>query len=149
MFGNNLKYCREELEITQKTLGEVLGVSEKTVSGWENAHDTIPFRKLITFCNKYNYSLDFVVGLKRNNITYKQKYNITNVSIGIKLKELRKTLGLSQQALSNECNIARTTYSRFESGKDLINTITLYIICKKYNISMDWMCDMSEKKYLN
>ena len=35
MMNNNIKFCREELEMTQKELGNVFGVSFKTVAGWE------------------------------------------------------------------------------------------------------------------
>lgn len=148
MFGNNLKYCREELEITQRKLGQILGVSEKTISGWETAQDTIPFRTLIKFCNLYNYSVDFVVGLIRQNIKYNQNIDITNKIIGGKLKTLRSDLKLSQQKLADECGFSRSTYSRFETGHDLINTITAYTLCKKYNISMDWLCNIRQNKYL-
>ena len=67
MLDNNLKWCREELEMTQEELGFVFGVSRKTISGWETASNPIPFNKLIKFCNLYNYSLDFVIGLSRKN----------------------------------------------------------------------------------
>lgn len=70
MINNNLKYCREELEMTQQELGYVFGVSKNTVSVWENAHDTMPFNKLIRFCNLYDFSLDFVVGFTRKNTKY-------------------------------------------------------------------------------
>ena len=68
MIDNNLKYCREELEMTQVELGFIFGVSGKTVSGWETATDPIPFSKLIRFSNLYHYSLDFIIGLTRHNI---------------------------------------------------------------------------------
>lgn len=134
--NNNLKYCREELEMTQKELGYVFGVSRYTVHGWENGHDTMPFNKLIKFCNLYGYSLDFVCGLSKKNIKY-DKLNIDKETIGNKLKELRKKLHLSQQQLASDCHISQTTYSGYESGTYLINTITIYTICKTYNISMD------------
>lgn len=137
MLENNLKYCREELEMTQKELGYVFGVSRYTVHGWENGHDTIPLNKLVKFCNLYGYSLDFVCKLSKN--TKYNKIHLDKNIIGNNLKKLRKKLNLSQQQLANECNISQTTYSGYETGKYLINTITLYIICKKYNISMDYL----------
>ena len=138
MIDNNLKYCREELEMTQEELGYVFGVSKNTVSGWENAHDTMPFNKLIKFCNMYDYSLDFVCGLIRKNIKY-GKFETDKVKISKKLKELRTKLNLSQQALADNCNFSQATYSTYETGKYLINTITIYTICKTYNVSMDWI----------
>lgn len=138
MIDNNLKFCREELEMTQEELGYVFGVSKNTVSGWENAHDTMPFNKLIKFCNLYDYSLDYVCGFTRNN-TKCGKINTNKEKIGKKLKELRTKLNLSQQALADDCNFSQATYSTYETGKFLINTITIYTICKTYNISMDYL----------
>ena len=143
MLENNLKYCREELDMTQKELGYVFGVSRYTVHGWENGHDTIPLNKLVKFCNLYGYSLDFVCKLSKN--TKYNKIHLDKNIIGNNLKKLRKKLNLSQEKLADECNISQTTYSGYETGKYLINTITLYIICKKYNISMDYLLK-DEKK---
>lgn len=146
MFNNNLKFCREELEMTQAELGFVFGVSDSAIRSWENAHDSIPLPKLIKFCNMYNYSLDFVVGLTRKNIKY-GKFETNKNEIGNRLKELRKGLNLSQQTLSDECKISQTTYSGYETGHYLINTTNLYYICKTYNISMDWILGRSENKH--
>lgn len=148
MIENNLKYCREELEMTQKELGYIFGVSKYTISGWETGKDTMPLSKLIKFCNLYDYSLDFVVGLVRKNIKYGKKINIDKKEIGFKLKKVRQSLNLTQQVLSNECGFSQTTYSGYETGRYLVNTITIYTICKKYNISMDWICGRGKKLHI-
>lgn len=147
MFNNNLKFCREELGMKQKELGIVLGVSDKTISGWETAQDTIPFKTLIIFCNHYNYSLDFVIGLSRKNAKCKQNI-ITKEELGSNLKALRNELNMTQQELSDDCGFSRSSYCRFETGYSLINTMTIYTICKKYNISMDYLCNRNDNKYL-
>jgi transcriptional regulator with XRE-family HTH domain len=145
MIDNNLKDCREELEMTQKELGFVFGVSKNTVSGWENGHDTMPFNKLIRFCNLYDYSLDYAIGFIRRNIKY-DKIKTDKNKIGKKLKEIRNDLNLTQTKLSEQCGISQSTYSAYESGKYLINTLTIYTICMKYNISMDYIVGRSNKK---
>ena len=137
MVGNNLRYCREELEMTQKELGFVFGVHESTISGWETGKDTIPLRKLVKFCNLYNYSLDFVMGLSRTNKTYPNLKNINLKKIGNNLKSIRSSLNISQQQFADECVISQTTYSNYELGLYLINTLTLYTICKNHKISAD------------
>ena len=147
MLDNNLKDCREELEMTQKELGYVFGVSKNTVSGWENGHDSMPFNKLIRFCNLYDYSMDYVVGFIRRNIKY-EKIKTNKSKIGKKLKELRTELKVSQTILADECGISQSTYSSYERGEYLINTLTIYAICKKYNISMDYIVGRSNKKYI-
>lgn len=135
MFENNLKLCREELEMTQKELGKIFGITRKTISGWENNNDIIPLPKLIEFCNLYNYSIDFVMGLTRNNSMINKKIKVDPIKTGKSLKKFRKELNLTQKNVANECGISNTTYSNYELGINLISTMTLYTICKKYNIS--------------
>lgn len=137
MIGNNLQYCREELEMTQTELGNIFGVSNSTVRGWENAYDSIPLKKLVKFCNQFNYSIDFVLGLTRENQEHTNNIVINQVKIGKKLKSLRTKLGLTQQEIADECSISRSTYSHYEIGMSLITTLTLYTICKNHNLSID------------
>ena len=133
MIKNNIKYCREELKMTQQELGYIFGVSGSTVAGWENDHDTMPLTKLVRFSNMYKYSLDFIVGLSRTN-NYKE-VTIDKKKIGSNLKIIRDKLKLSQQQIADECMISQTTYSNYETGLYLINTLTLYTICLKHNLS--------------
>lgn len=138
MIKNNIKYCREELEMTQQELGYIFGVSGSTVAGWENDHDTMPLTKLVRFSNMYKYSLDFIVGLSRAN-NYKE-VKIDKKKIGSNLKTIRDKLKLSQQQIADECMISQTTYSNYETGLYLINTLTLYTICLKHNLSFMRVC---------
>lgn len=133
MIKNNIKYCREELEMTQQELGYVFGVSGSTVAGWENDHDTMPLNKLVKFSNMYKYSLDFIVGISRTN-QYKE-VKINKKKIGNNLKVIRHKLNLSQQQIADECMISQTAYSNYETGLYLINTLTLYTICIKHKLS--------------
>lgn len=136
MNDNNIKNCREELEMTQEELGFVFGVSASTVSGWENGHDTIPLNKLIKFSNLYGYSLDYLTGLTRNKKFHEKINKIDKLSIGKNLLIIRKHLNLSQQQIANECMISQTTYSNYETGQYLITTLTLYTICYNHHLSI-------------
>lgn len=149
MIDNNLKYCREELEMTQEELGYVFGVSRKTISGWETSSNIIPFSKLIKFCNLYDYSLDFVMGLTRNNNRNNAKIKTNKNLIGLRLKDLRNSLNLSQEKFANKCGISQTTYSHYETGFNLITTTNAYSICKTYNVSMDWLVGRINNSKIN
>ena len=139
MNENNLKLCREDLKLTQRELGMILNVHRKTITNWENASDPIPLIKLIKFCNLYNYSLDYVIGLSRKNTTYSEKIKLNRKEIGLRLKKFRDSLNLTQQMFADKCGIVRQTYSGYERGRSLITTTNLYIICKTFNISMDYI----------
>ncbi len=148
MIDNNLKYCREELEMTQTELGYVFGVHKTTISGWETGKDIIPLKKLIKFCNMYNYSVDYVMGLSRRNTNY-PKIKIDTVKIGSNLKRIRKALKLTQSQLAEECSIYQTTYSNYETGLFLISTISLYTICKNHKISADYILNRKSSPKIN
>lgn len=134
MLNNKIKYCREEIEMTQQELGYIFGVSGSTVAGWENNHDTMPLNKLVKFSNLYNYSLDYITGLSSSN-NFKKIDKLDRNIIGNNLKKIRHKLCLSQQQIANECMISQTTYSNYETGLYLINSLTLYTICLNHNLS--------------
>lgn len=135
MLDNNLKYCREELEMTQEELGYVFGVSRQTVTGWETNQDPIPLPKLVKFSNMYKYSLDYITGLTRKNDNFKEIGKLDKKQVGASLKDIRLKLGLTQQQLSDECMITQATYSGYENGKYLITSFSLYTICYKHKLS--------------
>jgi transcriptional regulator with XRE-family HTH domain len=137
MMDNNLKYAREELEMTQEELGLVFGVTGTTVAGWENNHDTIPLLKLIKYSNTYGYSLDYLTGLTRYNVKHDKFSKVDKKIIGKKLKEIRTRLNLTQQEIADECAITQPTYSGYEKGNYLVTSLVLYTICYKHKLSMD------------
>ena len=144
MYDNNLKYIRENLEMTQKELGVVFGVDESTYRGWETGKDIIPLRHLIRFSNLYEVSIDYLLKLSATNTLY-EKYKINKEYVGNTLKEVRKKLNLTQSKIAKECMISQTTYSNYEKGYYLVSTITLYTICKKHNISIDYLLGRKKK----
>ena len=114
MLDNKLKRCREELEMTQKELGEIFDVQKSTISNWENGYDIIPLKKLVKFSNLYNYSLDYIVGFDAKNTIYSKSLKLDKKEVGEKLKNLRKSLKLTQQKMADECGISRATYCHYE-----------------------------------
>lgn len=149
MIESNLKYCREELEMTQTELGYIFGVSKGTVANWENGYSVIPLKKLVKFSNYSGFSLDFICGFTRSNKKLQKIEKINKNSIGNNLKELRKSLGLTQQQFSEKCHIPQSTYSHYEIGYKLITTLNLYSICKTYNVSMDYLVGRTNNKKIS
>lgn len=133
--NNNLKHCRETLNITQKELGKILNVKASTISGWENRYDYIPLEKLIKFCNIFKFNIDYVMGLKNVNENF-VFLNINKEKIGNNLKKYRKIRNLTQTKLSQKLNISQSCYNQYECGKSTITTSILYAIVIFFNISV-------------
>lgn len=131
---------REDLNLRQKDIADILGITQQSYSLWENGSKIIPLKHLNNLCNYYNLNMDYVIGL--SSIKY---YNITNkeidkILIGERLRKIRKDKNITQEELANILNTTHSTISAYESGKTTILTAFAYEICKRYNISMDYLC---------
>ena len=131
---------REDLNIKQKDIASILGITQQTYSLWENGNKIIPLKHLNSLCNYYNVSMDYALGL--SNIRYYDVINdkIDKKIIGNRLKLFRKDNNITQEELASILNTTHSTISAYESGKTTILTAFAYEICKRYNISMDYLC---------
>ena len=58
----NLKFLRKEKGISQKALGEVIGVSQQSINKYENYNIEPDIRTLIRLADYFNTSVDFLIG---------------------------------------------------------------------------------------
>lgn len=131
-----LKEIREEHNLTQKEIAQVLNVDRSTYAGWETGKDTIPLKRLNKLSDYYHISIDYITGLF-NVITSYRIINLDAKVVGENLKNLRKLNNLVQKDLFIFLNTTSSTYSAYETGKVLIKTDFLYSICKHYKTSID------------
>lgn len=145
MLEKRLKETREKLELKEKEIALILGISNKTVSGYETGYDTIPMKNLINYANAFNFSLDYLFGLTNENKSY-QPIIIDKRTIGQNLKELRRINNKTQEYVANKINIAVGAYSNYENGKYLISVRTLKGLIRIYNpFSIDKLFDRKVK----
>ena len=121
-----LKSIREEKELTQAKVADILHVDRSTYTGWELGRDTIPLVRLNVICRTFNVSFDYII-------------DVNAKVIGNNLKKFRKDKKLPQKAIFTELNTTSSTWSAYETGKVIIKTDFLYTVCKKYNLSVDKM----------
>ncbi len=76
---------------------------------------------------------------------YKFVNNYDVFKIKERLKELRKDNNLTQEKICQYLNIDQPTWSIYENGKSLIGTPFLYMICKKYKVSADYILGRIDK----
>lgn len=131
---------REENELTQEDLSNILGIKNRaSISKWENNY-IIPLERLNSYANYFHVSLDYLVGLSDNK-NYERTYeSLDRKIIGERLKKIRNKYNLSQRDLAKILNTTSSTISAYESGKTLILTSFAYQICVRYNISLDYLC---------
>ena len=94
-----LRDLREDNELTQQELANILKVDRSTYGGWEIGKDTIPLRKLNEVANYFKVSIDYLTGLSDV-----KSYDFINNEIDIKivserLKHFREKNNLLQKDL--------------------------------------------------
>lgn len=64
-YAHYLRGLREDHDLTQKEIAEVLGTSQTMYARYERGANELPIRHLITLCQYYKVSADKVLGLDR------------------------------------------------------------------------------------
>lgn len=59
---NRLKDLREDKDLTQKELAEILGYHTTTYQRWEENINRIKLQDALIIANYYNVSLDYIAG---------------------------------------------------------------------------------------
>lgn len=61
-YTERLRSMREERNLTQKNIAEVLGVSQRTYSDYESGRLRIPVDRMLTLAKYYDCSVDYISG---------------------------------------------------------------------------------------
>ena len=80
--GARIKSLRKNKKITQKKLGELIGLSQKAISNIEKGETALTLEHQINLCKVFNVSHDYLItGIDRNSL---HKELCSNVSISYK-----------------------------------------------------------------
>ena len=63
-----------------------------------------------------------------------------------RIRALREDHDLSQTAVAEMLSIGQRTYCDYELGKTRIPVDSLIVLAKHYDVSMDFICGVSDKK---
>ena len=146
IYSNRLKELRDEKNISQQDIAKYLKIDNSLYAKYEKEYYVIPIKHLNTLCNYFNVSFDYLFGLT-NKLNYKENINeIDCLKSGNRIKEFRKENKITQERLASELNMARSALANYERGRTVIATPFLYTICKKYQISADYLLGKIDEK---
>ena len=140
-----LKDIREDNDINQKEMAEILNVKRSAYSLWELSINIIPLKSLCDFADYFNLSIDYVLDLTNN-----KNVKITNKGLNLKIlgnniKKIRIKNDLSQDDLANILGVSQPCIAKYENGQICISIDNLYKFCKNFNISFSIVCGKSKK----
>ena len=146
-----LKRIREELELKQSEIADLIGISRSNYANIECEILNMKLKYLLIFCNKLNYSMDYVCNLSNTNrLPDKMINSIDKNVMKERLDIIEKEQGLTSTMIADELGILRNTYSQYKNEKypNIIQTLMLKKIASKYNYSMDWIVGRSNHRKL-
>ena len=149
MYKEKLKSLRERSGLTQSSLASLLNIDRSQYGKYENEYTTIPIKHLNTLCNYLEVSIDYVFDFSNLKQYKNMNCEINKIESGHRLKTFRKEWNITQTKLADFLNTSFSNVSAYERGVNILSTTYLYAICKKYNISADYLLGkIDNPKYL-
>ena len=63
MYFKRLRDVREDSDLKQKDVAEILGIAQTVYSRYERGYQSLPIDYLVKLCEYYNVSADYLLGL--------------------------------------------------------------------------------------
>ena len=142
---NRLKDIREDNDINQEKMSEILGVNRSTYSLWELGINIIPLKSLCDFADYFDFSLDYVLGLTNDR---KSKSSIKGIDLkvlGNNMKLIRTKNNLSQENIAELLGVTQACITRYEKGLISISVPNLYKFAKEFKVSINELCGKTKK----
>jgi len=143
---DRIKLIREENELTQREISEILNIKRSAYSLWEINKNVIPLVKLNQFCNTFSLSLDYIVNLSNIKTRDLNYIDIDIKEVGKRLRQIRKELKITQEKLASKFNTTHSAISAYENGITMVPTIFLIEFAKISNKSLNWLCGKTDEQ---
>ena len=144
------KEIRNSLDLKQREIAEKTNISRGAYANIEAETANVKLKYLLTYCNTFNLSMDYVCSLKETNDTssLKKINKINKKLMADRLTTLEKENKKQAKDIAAELGILKSTYSGYKNSKqsNLMQTLMLKKLASKYNYSIDWLIGRSEKK---
>ncbi len=135
---DRLKEIREDKDLTQEEMANILGCTRSAYSLWEINKNTMPLYYLNKLSNELNINIDYFVNLSdKKNIKF-NKVEIDKKELGRRIKIARKSINYTQEKLASLLNTTHSVISAYEYGKTAVPTLFIVEIAKITNKSLNW-----------
>lgn len=73
MYFQGLRDLREDMDMTQQQLSDILGIRQTVYSRYKRGYQTIPLEHLLVIADYFNVSTDYILGRTNVKQMYPQK----------------------------------------------------------------------------
>ncbi len=146
---NRLREIREDHDLSQKQMAEILNINRSTYSLWELGINIIPLKELCNFADYFKISLDYILNISnyKNSKNYIEKLNLE--TLGYNMKKIRIQNHLSQEEIADIIGVSQACVNKYEKGKITISVPVLYTFCKNFDISLNHLCGKTKEEIIH
>lgn len=142
---SRLKEIREDNDINQMRMAEILNVNRSTYSLWELGINIIPINYLSDFADYFHISIDYILGLTNNRNQKNLLKGLDLKVLGNNMKNIRIKNQLSQIDVAKILNVSQACIVRYEKGLISISVSNIYKFSKTFKVSINDLCGKNEK----
>ncbi len=135
---------REDHDLTIKEISKIIGISPDNFYDYAKGRSNFPLDKLNSYVNYFRVSFDYLCGLSDVKMYYEGNVNFDLLKE--RLRNIRKSMKLSQEIVAEAIGDCQSTYWNYEKGNSVIPLSKLYLLAKFYNISIDYFLGKTDNK---
>ena len=135
---NRLFEIRMAADLSLRELGEKTNISYTSLGAIENGKRPFTQEHLITLCNFFEVSSDYLLGLSDNKTSFSNR-----------LRELRKERNLTLREVADLVHMSFSNVAMIERGERNFTADTLKVFSDFFNVSTDYLLCISDDRESN
>ena len=132
---NRLRDLREDKDLYQKDIADILGLDKSTYGYYETEVHDISTDILCKIADYYKVSTDYIL----YNTDERTPHNFTTKTSKNRLKKIRRNIGLKQIDVAREIHMSQNGLSQYETYVNDVPTEILIKLSELYKTSIDYI----------
>lgn len=141
LYFNNIKKLRENHELTQQQVANILNCKRSTYNGWERGAVMIPINIADKLSLYYKVKLSYIIGID-SSFTIKKKIKSMDYQKMLQnLAQLKKDNKHTYEEIGEKIGCTKSTCLRYFTGEITIPMDKLIFLSKLYQVDIDKLCN--------
>lgn len=146
--GERVRQIRKSLDLTLEKFGKRLGVGKTTFSKIEKGDRSLTNHMALSICREYNVNYDYLMnGEGEMFCSPEDIIQFEPATPGERVKEVRKTLGLSAEKFGEKLGVQKGAISTIERGKHNLTKQMALSICRAYSVNYEYLVNGQGKMF--
>lgn len=129
--AERVRLLRKELSLTQSDFGKRVDVGKTAISKIEKNENSLTDRMFNSICREFNVNEEW--------LRYGKGEMFSSPQIGLRIKELRKNLNLTQNNFGNRIGVKANTIGNYELLLRNPSNSVIHSICIEFNVNENWL----------